>query len=270
MTNSLMTKATEYEVNGEEVKLTGNTVKNYLVRGNGEVSDQELVMFINLCKYQKLNPFLNEAYLVKFGNQPAQIITSKEAFMKRAENNPKYEGFEAGIIVERDGDLKEIEGAVKLPDDKLIGGWAKIYRSDRKVPVTSRISLDEFSKGQATWKQMPLNMIRKSAIVNAQREAFPDTLGSMYTEEDAEVPNTQEDASSNEVKQNANKEELDFEDAEIIDKEPQQEPEKESESDTTNEPDPQPETQKNEQQTDLFNATSGMDNASDSGNGLAF
>jgi len=208
-----MTNAVEFEVNGEEVKLTGNTVKNYLVRGNGEVSDQELVMYINLCKYQKLNPFLNEAYLVKFGQQPAQIIVSKEAFMKRAENHPKYEGFAAGIIVERDDDLVEVEGAVKLSKDKLIGGWAKIYRSDRKHPVTTRISLEEFSKGQATWKQMPLNMIRKSAIVNAQREAFPDTLGALYTEDDADVTTGQgspEEQAKQEIKQNANSEVIDI------------------------------------------------------------
>lgn len=211
MSNDLMAKATEFEVNGEVVKLSGNMVKQYLVRGNGEVSDQELVMFINLCKYQKLNPFLNEAYLVKFGSQPAQIITSKEAFMKRAENHPAYEGFEAGIIVERDGELKEIEGAVKLSNDKLIGGWAKIYRSDRQKPITTRISLEEFGKGQSTWKTQPLNMIRKSAIVNAQREAFPETLGAMYTEDDADVSNNQQPSAEQEIKQNANSEILDFE-----------------------------------------------------------
>src|SRR5699024_10510741 len=98
MSNALMTSQFEIKVKGEAVKLTGNTVKNYLVSGNGNVTDQELVMFMNLCKYQKLNPFLNEAYLVKFGSQPAQIIVSKEAFMKRAESHPSYEGFEAGII----------------------------------------------------------------------------------------------------------------------------------------------------------------------------
>jgi phage recombination protein Bet len=173
-------------------------------------------MFINLCKYQKLNPFLNEAYLVKFGQQAAQIIVSKEAFMKRAENHPKYEGFEAGIIVERDGQLVEVEGAVKLSNDKLVGGWAKIYRSDRKHPITARISLDEFSKGQATWKQMPLNMIRKSAIVNAQREAFPETLGALYTEDDAklETAPSQEQVVEQEIKTKANQEviDVDFDD----------------------------------------------------------
>ena len=209
-----MTSPVEFEVNGEAVKLTGNTVKNYLVSGNGNVTDQELVMFMNLCKYQKLNPFLNEAYLVKFGSQPAQIIVSKEAFMKRAESHPSYEGFEAGIIVERNGELVEVEGAVKLPNDKLIGGWSKIYRSDRQKPITSRISLEEFSKGQATWKQMPLNMIRKSAIVNAQREAFPETLGAMYTEDDADVRTpkdiTPEEEMQHEVQTNANQEEIDI------------------------------------------------------------
>lgn len=208
-----MTTNVEFEVNGEAVKLSGNTVKQYLVRGNGDVSDQELVMFMNLCKFQKLNPFLNEAYLIKFGTQPAQIIVSKEAFMKRAESHPKYEGFEAGIIVERNGELVEVEGAVKLTDDKLIGGWAKVHRGDRKMPITVRISLEEFSKGQATWKQMPLTMIRKSAIVNAQREAFPDTLGAMYTEDDADIQEGPKDVTPNveqEIKQHANTEALDI------------------------------------------------------------
>ena len=212
MNNALMTTPVTFEVNGEEVKLTGNTIKNYLVRGNGDVSDQEVVMFTNLCKYQKLNPFLNEAYLVKFGNQPAQIIVSKEAFMKRAENHPAYQGFKAGIIVEREGELVEVEGAVKLSKDVLIGGWAEIYRSDREQPIKTRISLEEFGKGQATWKQMPLNMIRKSAIVNAQREAFPDTLGALYTEDDADVSNDPESNAKREINMKANTELIDIDD----------------------------------------------------------
>lgn len=231
MSNELMTKAIQFEVNGEPVKLSGNTVREYLVRGNGDVSDQEVVMFMNLCKFQKLNPFLNEAYLIKFGSQPSQIIVSKEAFMKRAENHPKYQGFEAGIIVDRGGVLVEIEGAVKLKDDILIGGWCKVYRDDRKMPITSKISFDEFSKGQATWKQMPLNMIRKSAIVNGLREAFPETLGAMYTEDDADIRKdvTPAESVQQEIKRNANKEDLDiqsskqepvYQEAELLDPQP--------------------------------------------------
>lgn len=222
MSTELLAKPVEFEVNGEKVKLTGNTVKNYLVKGNADVTDQELVMFINLCKFQKLNPFLNEAYLIKFGQQPAQIIVSKEAFMKRAENHPNYEGIDAGIIVERDGQLVEIEGAVKLEKDKLIGGWCKVYRSDRKREIVCKISVEEFSKSQATWKQMPLNMIRKTAIVNGLREAFPDTLNALYTEEEAQTKSPVEEAVEKEITQHANSEviDIDINETEIIEAEP--------------------------------------------------
>lgn len=197
-------KPVKFEVNGNEVKLSGNTIAKYLVRGNGSVSEQEVVMFLNLCQFQKLNPFLNEAYLVKFGSQPASIITSKEAFMKRAEAHPKYKGLKAGIIVERNNEIVEVEGAVKLKNDELIGGWCEVYRDDRANPIKVRISLEEFSKSQATWKSMPLTMIRKSAIVNALREAFPESLGAMYTEDDADINKTSEQAVAMEIQQHAN------------------------------------------------------------------
>lgn len=201
MSNELMNRATEFDVGGSTVKLSGNIVKQYLVSGNGNVSDQEVVMFINLCKFQQLNPFLNEAYLVKFGNQPAQIIVSKEAFMKRAEMNKEFKGVEAGIIVEREGKLVDLEGAIKLSTDKLIGAYAHVYRSDRDKPITVRISLEEFGKSQATWKQMPMNMIRKTAIVNALREAFPNNVGAMYTEEEVQQSETYEQPIEEVIKQ---------------------------------------------------------------------
>lgn len=213
MSNDLMNHSIEYQANGELVKLSGNMVAQYLVHGTADVSEQEIVMFLNLCKYQKLNPFLNEAYLVKFKGAPAQIITSKEAFMKRAEANEHYAGLEAGIIVEREGQIVNIEGAVKLSSDKLIGGWAKVFRDDRKVPVKVQISFSEFNKGQATWKAMPMNMIRKTAIVNAMREAFPGTLGSLYTQEESDDDVQRKDITKEvdqEIHQKANQEIIDI------------------------------------------------------------
>lgn len=71
---------------------------------------------------------------------------------------------------------------------------------------------------------MPMNMIRKSAIVNGLREAFPESLGSMYTEEDKPVaaelqPEVQV---QQEIKQHANQETLDME-PEALEPEPEQE-----------------------------------------------
>lgn len=187
MDNQLQTfenKEVSFQAGGEEVKLTPSTVRNYLVSGNGNITNQEVAMFINLCKYQHLNPFLNEAYLIKFGSNPAQIITSKEAFMKRAESNPHYRGSKAGVIVFRNNEIVYMNGAFTLPNDQIVGGWAEVKRDDRDDPIHVEISIKEFGKGQATWKAMPANMIRKTALVNALREAFPDSLGSLYTEDD--------------------------------------------------------------------------------------
>lgn len=225
--NKLATANMQYEVNGEEINLTMNTVKKYLVRGQADkITDQEVVMFMNLCKYQKLNPFLNEAYLVKFGND-AQIITGKEAFMKRAEAHEQYEGFEAGIFVtDKEGNLNRREGTFSLPDETLVGGWAKVYRKDRKVPVIGEVSMKEYSKNQSTWKSIPSTMIRKVALVQALREAFPADLGALYTAEEVQdtptVPRNVEAEVKDEIEEKANREVIDFE----VSTEP--EPEKES------------------------------------------
>lgn len=183
-----------YKVNGENIRLTGSMVQNFLANGNSRITQQETMMFLTLCKYQKLNPFIKEAYIIKFGNSPAQIIVSKEAFMKRAEANPNFDGFKAGCIATNvdDIDPRYTQGAFILPDETLLGGWAEIYRKDRKIPTRVEISLSEFQKMKnghpsSTWASMPATMIRKTAIVNALREAFPNDLGAMQTEDDKEV-----------------------------------------------------------------------------------
>ena len=161
--------------------LTADTVKNYLVSGNGNVTDQEILMFMELCKVQKLNPFTREAYLIKFGSSPANIVVGKDVFVKRAYRNPEYEGMRAGIVsVDSNGNTHEREGSLKLPGETLIGGWCEVYIKDKKFPIKSIVSLEEYSKSQATWKQMPCVMIRKCAIVTALREAFPEDLAGMY------------------------------------------------------------------------------------------
>ena len=95
----------------------------------------------------------------------------------------------SGIIVERDGNLVEIEGSVKLKKDILIGGWCEVYRNDRKFPIKSSVALEEYSKSQSTWKTMPMVMLKKCAMVTALREAFPEDLQGLYDScEIKEVP----------------------------------------------------------------------------------
>jgi phage recombination protein Bet len=177
---------TTYTVAGQEVKLSFQTVRKYLVKGNKPVTDAELVLFISICKFNQLNPFLNEAYLIKFGDQ-AQMVVSKEALMKRAESSPEYDGFKAGLIVKRGNEIMDMEGSFLLPTDTLLGGWAEVHRKDKKYPYVSRVSLAEYDKKQSTWNEKKSTMIRKTAIVQALREAFPTQLGAMYTAEEQNI-----------------------------------------------------------------------------------
>lgn len=173
-----------YEAGGQELSLTPSEVKQFVVKGNGNLTDEEVYNFMKLCEYSELNPFLNEAYLVKFGQQPAQMIVSKEAYMKRANRNPNFNGFKAGVVVMRNNDIIHKEGQTVYPNEQLLGGWARVYRKDIENDFYQEVSLQEYGKGQATWKQMPANMIRKNALVGALREAFPEDLGGMYTEDE--------------------------------------------------------------------------------------
>ena len=176
-----------YDVAGQEVTLSFRIIKDYLTKGNGAVSDQDLMQFMSVCKFNQLNPFLNEAYLIKCGDKPAQMVVSKEALMKRAEANKEYEGIRAGLILLREGKITEVEGACYLKDDEILGAWAEVYRKDRKFPIVAKIPLSEYDKNQSTWNEKKATMITKVAKVQALRDAFPAQLGAMYTSEEQGV-----------------------------------------------------------------------------------
>lgn len=177
-----------YEANGTDITLTQDDIKNFIVSGDDKnpVTPKEMKLFMELCKAQRLNPFLREVYLVKYGNQ-ANIITGKDVFLKRARANPDFRGFKAGIIVETANGFEKREGTFYMQGrENLVGGWADVYVKDWDVAFEHSVSLAEFNKATSTWKSMPAVMIRKVALVQALREAFPDDLSQLYASEEIE------------------------------------------------------------------------------------
>ena len=173
--------AITFDANGEQVKLSPKMIKSYLVSGNGAVTDQEVVMFLSLCKFQHLNPFLREAYLIKYGNSPATVVVGKDVLLKRAMRSDKFEGLQAGVIVlDSNNEVVEREGTFVLPDENLVGGWAKVYLTNYKNPVYASVSMKEYSTGNSNWKTKPATMIRKVALAQALREAFPEEMSALY------------------------------------------------------------------------------------------
>ena len=180
-----------YMVGDTPVKIDIDFVKKYLVRGKAEtVSNQELVFFINTCKAQKLNPLANgEVYLIKYNsNEPAQLVVGKDAYVKRAFLNPNYLGTKNGIVVIRGNNAVIKEGTCVYPNEKLWGGWCKIYYkrkgSDTVYEAYKEVSLDEYNKGMANWKSKPATMINKVAISQCMREAFPTDFIGLYSEDE--------------------------------------------------------------------------------------
>lgn len=182
----------DQSVKVQERKLSVEDVKRYLCP---KATDQELFLFVQLCRSQGLDPWRKEAYLIKYGDGPASIVVGKDLFTRRAQANPKFAGFKSGIIVYRkDPEDKEakweevfIDGSYKRPSDKLSGGWAEVFLKGYKAPIKVTVSLEEYNRSQAMWNKMPCTMIRKVALVQALREAFPEELGGLIDESEVAV-----------------------------------------------------------------------------------
>lgn len=181
----------EYECGNQKVKLSQQIIKEYLTNGQ-EITLPEFKMFTELCKARGLNPFLKEAYIIKYKNSPATIVVSKDVFLQRANNNPNYDGKENGIITQdkESGELSYREGAFCPSCDEIVGGWCKVYRKDRKYAEYVTVSVEECAKKKSdgslnsNWINQKATMIEKVAISRALRNAFPEEFSGMYIEEE--------------------------------------------------------------------------------------
>ena len=160
----------KFETSTGAVELSADIIRNQ-ISTNPKVTNQEITMFLNLCRYQKLNPFLKEAFLIKYGDAPATIITAYQAFLQRAESHPQYDGFETTVIYQ---------------DKKIFSAETKVYRKDRGRPTSWTVLFNEYNTGKSNWAKMPDFMIRKVSLATALRIAFPTEFQGMYIQEEIE------------------------------------------------------------------------------------
>ena len=160
-----------------------------LLAGGTFVSEEDALMIVARCKARGLNPLSGDAYIVVRGGH-AQLQVSKDYYLRTASRQPTYDGMEAGIVVAKaDGTLERREGALVSANakvEKLVGGWAKVYDKERGHPSMAEVSLAEYAQHQSLWKTKPATMIRKVAVVQALREAYPAAFAGIYDE--AEMP----------------------------------------------------------------------------------
>lgn len=211
----------QYEVDGAQIKLTPSIVQNYIVGSdNGKITMPEFKFFTELCKARKLNPFLKEAYCIKFGNQPAQIVVGKDAVLKRAILNPYFDGIESGVIVQEieTGNIIDRKGTFYIKEEeRLVGGWAKVHRKNWTFPTYCSVSFDEVAQHRkdgslnSNWQAKGATMVEKVAKVRALRETFIEDLGGMYEAEEMGVDLPKENQPKQEIIQQDEPIEVDFE-----------------------------------------------------------
>ena len=80
-----------------------------------------------------------------------------------------------------------------MKGEHLVGGWAKVFVKGYEVPIEAVVSFDEYvgttkdGTINSQWSKKPATMIRKVALVQALREAFPEDLGGLYASEEVGV-----------------------------------------------------------------------------------
>ena len=157
----------------EHSQITAKLLNDYFATLTDKLTDVQRNQFAAVAQAFGLNPFKREIYATTYRNKDGQtvmsIVTGYEVYLKRAEMNPNYDGFETEFNVV----------------DKQMNCTCKVYRKDRRMPITSTVWMAEYSTGRSLWATKPRMMLEKVAIATAFRRAFPTDFGGMpYTNDE--------------------------------------------------------------------------------------
>jgi phage recombination protein Bet len=190
--DAILDKAIEYTpfLSEQAIMLTPRMVIRFMckpTKSGKRATMEQALHFCMLCKARGLNPWEGDAYIVGYDTKDGpefSLITAHQAFLKRAEVHPEYDGMQSGVIVQRGAEVLEEEGDFFLDGDILLGGWSRVLFKTRSTPVYKRLKLSTFNKGFGRWNVDPAGMIVKCAEADGLRSAFPNSLGGMYLEDE--------------------------------------------------------------------------------------
>ena len=152
-----------------------------------DATPEEFHLFVEYCRTTGLNPLKKEIWFIKpksyrnkngdLVNPPVQMMTGINGFLAIANSHPQFDGMICDVERDKDG--------------KPIRAIAKVYRKDRTHPATGEAIFAEYYKPgnfgkESIWDKLPTVMIAKVAKSLALREAFPQELNGLYTEEEEE------------------------------------------------------------------------------------
>src|SRR5208283_3999894 len=137
-----------------------------------QLTEPEKLQFIEIAQAFKLNPFKREIHVAVYGEgeyRKLSIITGYEVYLKRAERTGKLDGWKAWV--EGEGDAMK--------------AFVEIHRKDWSEPfiheVYWREAVQKKKDGTPSsfWTKQPKFQLKKVAISQGFRLAFPDELGGL-------------------------------------------------------------------------------------------
>lgn len=144
-----------------------------------DLNDNELALFVEVCKRRRLDPFARHIYAIKIQGR-ITIMTSIDGFRVLAERSGEYEGQQAPQWCGHDGKWVDVWLAKEPPAAARIGVW----RKGNREPIVAVARLASYDVQSPLWRKMPDVMLSKCAEALALRKAFPDDLSGLYTKEE--------------------------------------------------------------------------------------
>jgi phage recombination protein Bet len=130
------------------------------------VNDTEIRKAIGLAKHLGLDPTKKECHFIPFRGS-LQVVVSYTEYIKRAERTGRLDGWDVSVG----------------KDDIDIFAEVVIYRKDWNHPLRWKVYLSEAKKDTQNWKNMPIFMLKKTAISQSFRLAFPEETSLLPFEE---------------------------------------------------------------------------------------
>ena len=155
-------------------------------------TDDEIMMFMHLCRTYCLDPFNREIWFIKYAKQGQDlkkveptIMTSRDGYLKIADRNPMFDGLVSDVVCQHDKFKRTIEGVeheYSANRGAITGAYALVYRKDRKYPIYVFAPIAEYRGNSPIWSKYPSAMILKVAESMALKRAF--TVSGLVSKEE--------------------------------------------------------------------------------------
>jgi len=138
-------------------------------------------VFMLVYKAMAIGADLLRGEMIGYTDSKGNLVTisTKDFMLRRAYQTKDVEKVEQGAIYVRDKDGEKVKCEFWETGATLVGGYCLVKRFNTE-PVEVTVPLSEYEKDNAIWKKIPETMIKKVALVQGLRLAFPNELGGIY------------------------------------------------------------------------------------------